>query len=296
MEVAGHEVKVRGRLIRVAGLSADGYEFLDDPEAARETLHKSGERIDLFTFIQRLPDTSPKYAYPMEWDNLAVLPVSTWDHWWKEQIGFKARNKAKQAEKNGVVIREVPFSDTLVQGIWAIYNECEIRQGKRFPHYGKDLAAVLRMSETFLDRSAYIGAFFEDRLIGFAKLHCDETRTQAGLTHLLSLVEHRDKSSTNALVSRAVRYCAEHKIPYLVYSRFNDGKKEWDSLMDFKERNGFKRVDLPRYYIPLTMLGSVSYRLGLHKRFVDHIPEPVLAKLRALRKAWYNRKLQPVTE
>ena len=296
MIVDGHDVKISGKVVRIAALSADTYEFLRDPEAAIETLRTYGERIDLFTFMQRLPETSPKYAYPMEWDNLAVLPISTFDCWWKEQIGFKARNKAKQAEKNGVVIREVGFSDTLVEGIWAIYNECEFRQGKRYPHYGKDLATVHKMSATFLDRSAYLGAYFQDRLIGFAKLHCDESRTQAGLAHLLSLVEHRDKAPTNALVARAIKYCAEHKIQYLVYSRFNDGKKKWDSLMDFKERNGFKRVDLPRYYVPLTNLGSIAYRLGLHKRLIDHLPEPVLARLLMVRKKWYSRKLQAATE
>ena len=296
MNVCGQEIKTYGKWLRVAALSADTYEFLDDPLEAIKTLKTCAERIDLFTFMQRVPDTSPKYGYPMEWDNLAVLKISSFDHWWKEQIGFKARNKAKQAEKNGVSIREVPFSDTLVEGIWAIYNECEIRQGKRYPHFGKDLATVHRMSETFLDRSVYLGAYLEERLIGFAKLHCDETRTQAGLTHLLSLLEHRDKAPNNALVARAVKYCAEHKIPHLVYSRFNDGKKKRDSLMDFKERNGFKRIDLPRYYIPLTKLGSVAYRLGLHKRLIDHIPQPILARLLMVRRKWYSWKFQPITE
>jgi len=296
MNVCGHEVKIFGSFVRIAVLSADTYEFIDDPEAALKEIRESGERIDLFTFMQRVPDTSPKYQYPMEWDNLAVLSVSTYEQWWKEQIGFKARNKAKQAEKNGVAIREVPFDDRLVEGIWKIYNECEIRQGKRYPHYGKDLATVHKMSETFLDRSAYLGAYFEGQLIGFAKLHCDATRTQAGLTHLLSLMAHRDKSPTNALVAHAVRYCAEHKIPYLVYSRFKDGKKQWDSLMEFKERNGFKQVNLPRYYVPVSTRGLVAYRLGLHKRLIDHLPEPILAKLRLMRNNWYARKLQTTAE
>ena len=296
MNACGFDIKVTGKFIRVAGLSADTYEYIEDPEAVLEGIRKSGERVDLFTFMQRLPDCSPKYSYPMEWDNLAVLPISTFDHWWKEQIGFKARNKAKQAEKNGVVVREVPLSDALIEGIWAIYNECKIRQGKPFPHYGKDLATVRDMTATFLDRSAFIGAYIDGRLIGFAKLHCDASRTQAGLTHILSLVAHRDKAPTNALVAAAVRYCADHGIPYLVYSRFNDGRKERDSLMDFKERNGFHRMNLPRYYIPLTLLGRVSMQFGLHKRIAHHIPEPILAKLRMLRKLWYSRNLQGATE
>ena len=296
MKVCGHEIKIRGKLIRIAALSADMFEFVDDPETALIALRKCDDRIDLFTFTQRLADTSPKFSYPMELENLAVLPVSTFEHWWNHQITTFPRNRARQAEKKGVKILEVPYSEELVKGIFEIYNECEIRQGKRFPHYGKDLATVRKMTATFLDRSAFIGAYLGDRLIGFAKLHCDENRSQAGLTHILSLMEHKDKAPTNALLAKAVSYCAENKIPYLVYSRFNDGNKQRDSLMDFKERNGFKRVDFPRYYVPLTQMGRLAFQLGLHKRFRDQIPKPILATLRLIRKAWYSRKLQPVTE
>ena len=118
---------------------------------------------------------------------MAVLPVSTFDHWWSKQIGFKARNKAKQAEKKGIVVREVPFDDALVRGIWEIYNEVPVRQGRRFPHYGKSLEAVRAMSATFLDSSIFIGAFDGDKLIGFIKLTMNDEGTQAGLMHILSL-------------------------------------------------------------------------------------------------------------
>ena len=79
MKICGKDIKVQGRLLRIARLDAEKYLFLDDPEAVLDGLRKSGIRIDLFTFMQRLPETSPKYAYPMEWDNLAALPVSTFD-------------------------------------------------------------------------------------------------------------------------------------------------------------------------------------------------------------------------
>jgi hypothetical protein len=201
----------------------------------------------------------------MEWDNLAVLPVSTFDHWWNEQIGFKARNKAKQAEKRGVVLREVPFSDSLVRGIWEIYNETPIRQGRKFPHFGKAFESVYAEEATYLDRSVFIGAFFKEKLIGFVKLLWDADRSQAGLLNIVSLLEHRDKAPTNALVAQAVRFCAAQKIPYLVYSNFAYGKRKRDSLSDFKERNAFQRVNLPRYYVPMTLIGSAAFRLGLHK-------------------------------
>ena len=63
---------------------------------------------------------------------MAAFRVSTFDQWMKHQIDFKVRNKVRKAAKNGVVVREVPFDDALVQGISAIYNESPVRQGKRF--------------------------------------------------------------------------------------------------------------------------------------------------------------------
>jgi hypothetical protein len=292
MKVCGKDIQVQGGLIRIARLAADRYEFLEDPEPVLDGLRKSGIRIDLFTFMQKLPETSPKYRYPMVWDNFAALPVSTFDHWWTHQIDFKVRNKVRKAEKSGVSVREAPFDDALVQGIWEVYNECPIRQGKPFWHYGKDLETVRRENGTFLDRSVFIGAFLEGGLIGFAKLVSDEDHRQAGLMQILSMIRHRDKAPTNALIAQAVRSCAERGIPYLVYSNFSYGKKQRDSLSDFKQYNGFQRIKLPRYYVPLTLAGRAALRLRLHHGLADHIPELVLAQLRKLRRLWYGRRFQ----
>jgi hypothetical protein len=297
MIVCGKQIRVENRgLFRMARLDAEKYHFLEDPEPTLEALCASGARIDLFTFMQRLPETQPKYAYPMEWDNFAALPVSTFEHWWNKQLGFKARNKAKQAEKKGVVIREVSLDDNLVEGIWKIYNECPVRQGRRFPHYGKSLEEVRREESTYLDYSQFVGAFLEDELIGFIKLLADETNTQAGLLNIVSMIKHRDKAPTNALVARAVRICAARKISYLVYSNFAYGAKQSDSLSDFKERNAFQRIDVPRYFVPLTSVGAAAFRLGLHRRLVERFPEALAAKLRELRTAWYARRFQTVRE
>lgn len=296
MKICGKDIRVRGRLIRIAQLEGDKYEFLDDPETMLDGLRRSGTRIDLFTFMQKLPETSPKYAYPFEWDNLAVLPVSTFDHWWTQQIGFKARNKAKQATKKGVAVQEVPLDERLVRGIFEIYKESPIRQGRRFAHYKMSRERVREYAGTFLDQSVFVGAFLDEKLIGFAKLTWDQTRTQANLMHIVSMVEHRDKAPTNALIVQAVRSCADRQIPYLVYSNFSYGKKQRDSVTDFKERNGFSRIDLPRYYVPLTHLGKMAFHLGLHHRLADHVPETLASKLRDLRKSWYSLRFQQVTE
>ena len=73
-----------------------------------------------------------------------------------------------------------------------------------------------------------------------------------------------------------------------MYSNFAYGKKQRNSLSDFKESNGFQCIDLPRYYVPLTRIGCLAFHLGLHRSFLDHVPEPVLARLRGLRSAWHN--------
>lgn len=296
MKVAGMDIDVNGRLLRIASLHADGYEFLEDPESLIAALRTAGPRIDLFTFTQGLADPSPKFSYPMEWDNFAALPITTFEDWWKNQLGFKGRNKAKQAEKKGVIVRETPFDDELVRGIWQIYNECPVRQGRPFSHYGKSVETVYKEEATLPDTSIFIGAYLESSLVGFVKLVHDETRTQAGLMNIVAMIRHRDKAVANALVAQAVKSCAERGFPYLVYSSFAYGKKEKDSITDFKERNGFRRIDVPRYYVPLTRRGATALRLGLHHKLIDRLPEPLTARLRELRSAWYNRKLKLVTE
>jgi len=208
------------------------------------------------------------------------------------QIRSFPRNRARQAEKKGVVLREVQVDETLFKGIVEIYNECPVRQGKRFPYYGMNLDGARLYASTFLDRSIYVGAFLGDSMIGFIKLVTDESRTQACLVHILSMVKHKDKAPTNALIAAAVRCCADRGIRYLVYERFSYGKKKEDSLSHFKEVNGFSRVNLPRYYVPLTPLGRAAFHLGLHRRLVDHLPESFTAKFRDLRRAWYSRGSQ----
>ena len=290
-EVCNYQIKVAGRWLRVATLDADKYLFLDDPSTVIEQLKRSQRKVDLFTFLQRVSEPKPKYSYPMEWDNMAVVSITSFDEWWNKQIGFKARNKAKQAEKRGVAIREVDFDQSLARGIWAIYNETPVRQGRRFPHYGKDYDTIYSEEATYLSNSIFIGAYVGDVLIGFIKLVHDQTGTQAGLMNIVSMIAHRDKAPTNALLAHAVRSCAQRGIKHLVYSNFAYGNKQKSGLSDFKERNAFARVDVPRYYVPLTPQGALAFRLGLHHRLVDRLPESIAAKLRAYREAWYNRRL-----
>lgn len=296
VQVCGKEISVTGRVLRIARLESDGYESLAAPEAFVHALRTAGTRIDIFTFLDLRPGCEPRYAYRMEQDNAAIIPVTTFDHWWNRQIRPEARNRARQAEKRGVVIREAPFDENLAKGIWQIYNESPFRQGRRFPHYGKDFKTVYNESATFLDSSFFIGAFLNEKLIGFVKLTTDECKTRANLMNILSLIEHRDKAPTNALVAHAVRACEARGISQLVYQRFVYGNKAMDGIMKFKQVNGFQRIDLPRYYIPITHFGSMALAFGMHHRLRERLPQVLAGRLRQLRNSWYSRRLQQVKE
>src|SRR5256885_16435580 len=97
--VGERAIRLDGRWLRIGRLDGDKYHFPDEPEILLNDLRNTRSRIDLFTFLQKLPETTPRYSYPMEWDNLAVLPVSTFDHWWTQQLRSYPRNRARQAEK-----------------------------------------------------------------------------------------------------------------------------------------------------------------------------------------------------
>ena len=99
IEVCGKEMKVGGRFVRIARLEGEKHTFPDDPEAVVHGLRRSRMQADIFTFLQKVSDTSPKYKYSFEYDNLAVLPISTFEHWWNHQIRSYPRNRARQAEK-----------------------------------------------------------------------------------------------------------------------------------------------------------------------------------------------------
>lgn len=293
----GIEFRINGPLVRIARLELDKYEFLDSPAEAIQGLKNVQHRVDLFTFLQRLPkplntDNSPAFDYPFEWDNLAVLSIDSFDHWWKNQIRSVPRNRARQAEKKGITVREVNFDASLVKGIWEIYNESPIRQGVRFRHYGRSIEWVSQHAGTFLDRSIFIGAFLDGNLIGFIKLVTDEARTQANTMHIVSMNQHRDKAPTNALIAQAVRSCADRGIRYLVYQNFVYGNKGEDSLSHFKSINGFQRVNLPRYYVPVTRWGHLAFNLRLHRRLVDQLPEGMGEKIRDVRKVWYSSRFR----
>jgi len=288
MVVDGNNISTSGKMIRIARLSAEGYEFVDDPPSFISGMKNNNIKADIFTFTQKLPDIKPMYPYYMEWDNVAALPITSFEHWWTNQLNDKTRNMIRRAEKKGVVVKIMDFDDEFARGITNIYNEAPMRQGKPFWHYGEGFETVRKENATFLERSYFIGAYFESELIGFIKMVYE--KNFASMMQIISMIKYRDKAPTNALVSKAVEICANHRIPYLVYAKFSaHGMKKRDSLSDFKYHNRFQKIDIPRYYVPLTIKGDIAIKLKLHRNIAQILPEHVIVMMKDIRRKWYER-------
>jgi hypothetical protein len=161
-----------------------------------------------------------------------------------------------------------------------VYNENPIRQGQRNLHYGKDFETIKREHEAYLDRSDFIGVYHQDRLIGFSKVV--HTRDYSIFMKILAMISERDKAPTNALLAKAVEVCTARRSPSLVYSVW--GKRP--GLNEFKAANGFDRVEVPRYFVPLNLKGKATLKLKLHRPLQDRLPEKYVVLAGELRSRW----------
>lgn len=277
------EIRTEGTLFITARLHSEWYEFVDDLDGFLGQMRSRGVRADLFSFLLRIPERSPKYNYYHEMANLAVLPVATYDNWWKNQINDKTRNMVRKAYKKGVTVQIAEFDDRFLQGIKAIYDECPIRQGRPFRHYAKDLETLKREHATFLEQSEFIGAYCAGELIGFVKLVY--LGGWASMMQIIAKIGEREKAPTNALIAKAVERCAENGVPLLHYGIWGRG-----SIRDFKSHHGFQCYEVPRYYVPLNAKGRLMLCLGLHKSAAERLPENWLDRISLLRARWYSFK------
>ena len=115
--VDGNEILVSGRFFKVARLRAEHYEWVDHPQSFVEKVKAEGRGIDVLTFLQGITSRDTRYEFVHEVESISVLPITTYDTWWKKQINDKTRNMVRRGGKAGVSIRVVEFSDELVRGI-----------------------------------------------------------------------------------------------------------------------------------------------------------------------------------
>jgi hypothetical protein len=281
--IDGWDIAVKGGWLKIAVIVDEDWHdrpLMDDPAAFAKKIRPSGLAADLFTFTQKIPDCRPRYRFPFEWDNIAAIPITSYEDWW-ERLTTDRRKDVKRAEKQGLVVKRVVLDDDLVKGIVEINNDVPFRQGKRFKHYGKDFETVKREYATFPDRSEFIAAYFETDLAAILKMvYVGEL---ACFLEILSKTEYNDKRPINALLSRAVEIAVEKGKSYLTYGRFQYGNKSRSSFAEFKQRNGFERIVFPRYYVPLTAKGRLAARLGWHRGLVGILPGPLVDAVLAVR-------------
>lgn len=292
IRIGSAELVTKGSLLKIIQIpeAQEDYVDIDDPERVISALRRLRPRPDIFSFWQRLPETEPKYPYYMEWDNVAAIPVETFDHWLNKSIHKSVRTKLHKARKMGVVVEMANFNEDLIRGIYEIFNEGPVRQGRPYSHYGKTHAEIRSQWSIDLEMSSFIGAYFENELIGFVKLTF--TERYAEMSGTICKLEHRDKSPMSALIARGVEFCESKRIPYLTYGKFTYGNKGEDSLSDFKRYNGFQKFDLPRYLVPLTQKGKLALKLRLHRDWKEAIPAKIRNPLKKVRRFWLDLRPQ----
>src|SRR5947209_10246757 len=280
-------VVVLGKWLKVASVHDENWlegPGVREPEAAIAKVKKL--RADIFTFGQKVPEVTPRYCYPMEWDNVAAIELTNYTDWWENRLPQETRKNVRRAGKRGAAARIAAFDDALAEGVTRIYNEAPVRQGKRFPKYGLSFAVVKEELSQILVRSEFIGAYFGSELIGFIKMiYMGRT---ASILSFVSMNQHFDKRPTNLLIAKAVEVACARGMSHLLYGRYTYGKKGSSPLTEFKRRNGFEKVIVPRYYVPLTVKGRLSMALNLHLGLIGMLPGGLVDRLVKLRAAFFE--------
>jgi hypothetical protein len=288
LKIGGHTLAITGRALKVARIEEEWHQDVTNPEEIVEGLKQSKPKVDIFTFWQRIPDTEIKYQYPACLESLAVLPLTTYQHWWDKQVKGTTRNMVRKSQKAGVEVRVAELDDTFVQGMVEIFNESPIRQGFKFWHYGKSAEQVKREFSRFLFRETLIGAYVGNELIGFAMVANAKRFGMIGM--FLGKMKHRDKATNNALLAKSVEVCIEQGLPYLNYTTWRQ-----TSLVDFKRYNGFQEMCVPRYFVPLTAKGRLAVAGGyprIYNGVGDALPPKLKAVLKDLKRRYYEYRYE----
>src|SRR4051812_13006992 len=93
-------VVLNGRTVITTGTWLRRAEIMDDELLEGESVTdldqfvaalKAMCRADIFTFAQKFPDTTPRWKQRLEWDNVAVVPITTLADWLQHRVAHDAR-------------------------------------------------------------------------------------------------------------------------------------------------------------------------------------------------------------
>lgn len=291
LRVEGKSLITKGKWLKTAIVEAE--EWLEtetrNPAQCVESLKQAPRalRADIFTFTQKVPDVTPKHEYHTEWDSIAAVRTSDFKGWW-ESLPQETRKNVRRAQKRGVVITVKGLDDELLAGLIELNNDSPVRQGKAYTHYGKTLEEVRKDQESFPEQRELVWAHAGTELVGFLKIiYRGQT---ASVLQLIPKASQSDKRPANALIAKAVELCEARGITHLVFGMFSYGNKRGDSLQEFKIRNGFEEMLMPRFYVPLTVKGRLCMKLGLHRGLIGILPGRVLILASRVRAVGYNLK------
>ena len=173
VQIEGKTAIASGKWLKIATFKDEDLlegETVSDPQSLVLQLTGAELKADIFTFAQKLPHTVPKHRYHVEWDNLAVIPITTFSEWWEKRVDASVRRAVRKSVKTGVETKLVEFNDALVEGIVGINNETPFRQGRPFWHFQKSFDAVRRENSTYAERNAFLAAYYQGEMIGFIRL------------------------------------------------------------------------------------------------------------------------------
>jgi hypothetical protein len=290
LEIQGKNLLVEGSFLRIASIHDEVWldTEIDDPEACMQALRKEMP-ADVFTFLQKVPGEPARYSYQVELESFAAVRITNFEEWW-EGLPQETRKNVRRSQKRGVTVDVRPLSPEVIEGIIAINNESPVKQGRPSRYYGKSFEETKKDHSAFLDRSDFICAYFGDELVGLLKLvHRGEISTILGY---LPKASQYDKRPANALIAKAVEVAVNRGSTYLIYGNFNYGNKGESSLREFKVRNGFSEVFIPRYYVPLTLWGRACMKAKLHRGLLGILPHGMITTAVGLRTkcyTWFNR-------
>src|SRR6266404_5279424 len=87
--ISGKTVVVVGKHIKIAAVKDEDLlegESIEDADAFIDALKQSCLKADIFCFAQKPVERQPKYSHYHEWDNAAVIPITSASDWWEKRL------------------------------------------------------------------------------------------------------------------------------------------------------------------------------------------------------------------
>src|SRR5258708_25658301 len=107
VDVSGERLAIRGKWFKVAQVNDEWWleSELEEPEKCVQILKAQEShslQADIFTFTQKLPGSTPKYHYPMEWESVAAARTDSFKKWW-EDLPQETRKNVRRSQKRDLI-------------------------------------------------------------------------------------------------------------------------------------------------------------------------------------------------